>query len=61
MKKKKFHTVSRSKLAIAFYYLQLAVMSPILIPIGVLYCISDFVLTGWGRYKDFYLKKTLHR
>ncbi len=61
MKKKKFHKVNRSKLAIGFYYIQMAVVSPILIPLAIVGVLSDTVIDCWGRYKDWYLAKTLRR
>lgn len=63
MKKKKirFNSISRSNVAVAGYYLQLALMSPILIPAMVLCSISDLIIECWGRYKDWYLAKTLRR
>lgn len=61
MKKKKFHKVSRSKFAIGFYYVQIAVVSPILIPLAIIGVISGTVIDFWGKYKDWYLTKTLHR
>jgi len=61
MKKKKFHKVSRSKLAIGFYYVQMAVVSPILIPLAIIGAIAGYIINFWGKYKDWYLAKTLHR
>lgn len=53
MKKKKIrlNIVSRSKVAVAFYYLQLAVMSPILIPAMLVQIISSAIIECWGNYK----------
>lgn len=61
MKKKKIrlNIVSRSKIAVAFYYLQLAVMSPIIIPAAVVQLISGLIIDCWGNYKNWYLAKTL--
>ena len=61
MKKKKIrlNIVSRSKVAVALYYLQLAVMSPILIPVMLVQIISSAIIEGWGNYKNWYLAKTL--
>lgn len=61
MKKKKIrlNIVTRSKLAIAFYYFQLAVMSPILIPAMLVQIISGSIIEAWGNYKNWYLAKTL--
>lgn len=61
MKKKKIrlNIVSRSKVAVAFYYLQLAVMSPILIPVMLAQIISSAIIDAWGSYNNRYLAKTL--
>lgn len=61
MKKKKIrlNIVTRSKLAIAFYYFQLAVMSPILIPAMLVQIISSSIINAWVNYKNWYLAKTL--
>lgn len=61
MKKKKIrlNIVSRSKVAVALYYLQLAVMSPILIPVMLVQIISSYIIEVWGNYKNWYLAKTL--
>lgn len=61
MKKKKIllNIVSRSKVAVAFYYLQLAVMSPILIPVMFVQIISSAIIDAWGSYENWYLAKTL--
>lgn len=60
MKKKNIVKVKRSKIATAFYYIQLAVVSPILIPIAVVQLAFEGILNGWVTYKNWYLKKTLH-
>lgn len=54
MKKKKIrlNIVSRSKVAVAFYYLQLAVMSPILIPVMLAQIISSAIIDAWGSYNN---------
>ena len=54
MKKKKIrlNIVTRSKVAVAFYYLQLVVMSPILIPTILVQIISDSIIEAWGNYKN---------
>lgn len=59
MKKKKIrlNIVTRSKVAVAFYYLQLAVMSPILIPAMLVQIISSYIIEVWGNYKNWYLAK----
>lgn len=61
MKKKKIrlNIVSRSKVAVAFYYLQLAVISPILIPVMLVQIISSAIIDAWGSYRNWYLAKTL--
>lgn len=61
MKKKKIrlNIVSRSKVAVAFYYLQLAVMSPILIPVMLVQIISGAIIDAWGSYNNWYLAKIL--
>ena len=61
MKKKKIrlNIVSRSKVAVAFYYLQLAVMSPILISVMLVKIISSAIIDAWGSYNNWYLAKTL--
>lgn len=61
MKKKKIrlNIVSRSKVAVAFYYLQLAVMSPILIPVMLVQIISSVIIDAWGSYNNWYIAKTL--
>lgn len=61
MKKKKIrlNIVSRSKVAVAFYYLQLAVMSPILIPVMLVQIISSAIIDAWGSYNNWYLTKTI--
>lgn len=61
MKKKKIrlNVVSRSDIAIAFYYLQLAVVSPIIIPAGLVWLISARIIDCWYNYKNWYLAKTL--
>lgn len=61
MKKKKIrlNIVSRSKVAAAFYYLQLAVMSPILIPVMLVQIISSAIIDALGSYNNWYLAKTL--
>lgn len=61
MKKKKIrlNIVTRSKVAVAFYYLRLAVMSPILIPAMLVQIISSYIIEVWGNYKNWYLAKTL--
>lgn len=61
MKKKKIqlNIVSRSKVAVAFYYLQLAVMSPILISVMLVQIISSAIIDAWGSYRNWYLAKTL--
>ena len=61
MKKKKIrlNIVSRSKVAVALYYLQLAVMSPILIPVMLVQISSSYIIDAWGSYKNWYLAKTL--
>lgn len=61
MKKKKIrlNIVSRSKVAVAFYYLQLAVMSPILIPVMLVQIISSAIIDAWDSYNNWYLAKTI--
>ena len=61
MKKKKIrlNIVTRSKVAVAFYYLQLAVMSPILISVMLVQIISSAIIDAWGSYRNWYLAKTL--
>lgn len=61
MKKKKIrlNIVTRSKVAVAFYYLQLAVMLPILIPVMLVQIISSAIIDAWGSYRNWYLAKTL--
>lgn len=61
MKKKKIrlNIVTRSKAAVVFYYLQLAVMSSILIPAMLMQFVAGIVIEGWSRYKNWYLTKTL--
>lgn len=61
MKKKKIrlNIVSRSKVAVAFYYLQLAIMSLILIPVMLVQIISSAIIDAWGSYRNWYLAKTL--
>lgn len=61
MKKNKIrlNIVSRSKVAVAFYYLQLAVMSPILIPVMLVQIISSAIIDAWGSYNNWYLAKIL--
>lgn len=61
MKKKKIrlNIVSRSKVAVAFYYLQLAVMSPILMPVMLGQIISSAIIDAWGSYNNWYLAKIL--
>lgn len=61
MKKKKIrlNIVSRSKVAVAFYYLQFAVMSPILIPVMLVQIISSAIIDAWGSYNNWYIAKTL--
>lgn len=61
MKKKKIrlNIVSRSKVAVAFYYLQLAVMSLILIPVMLVQIISSAIIDAWVSYNNWYIAKTL--
>lgn len=61
MKKKKIrlNVVSRSDIAIAFYYLQLAVVSPIIIPAVLVWLISGRIIDCWSNYKNWYLSRTL--
>lgn len=58
-KKIRLNIVSRSKVAVAFYYLQLAVISPILIPVMLVQIISSAIIDAWGSYRNWYLAKTL--
>ena len=48
-------------MAIAFYYLQLALVSPVLIPMALIRVLSGAVIDFWSAYKDWYLNKTLRR
>lgn len=59
MKKKLFRKVSRSNIAIFFYYVQLAILAPLLFPMAGISVIADFILKRWSAYKDWYLSKTL--
>lgn len=59
MKKKNFRIVSRSNLSVTCYDIQLAIVSPILIPIALVGLLTNFIIDGWGKYKDWYLEKTL--
>lgn len=63
MKKKKIRikTISRSKIAIAGYYLQLAIMLPILIPFILAGSVSELIIGYWAKYKYWYLSKTTKR
>lgn len=62
MKKKlKFNVVTRSKIAIVFYYVQVAILMPIFIPTLLMNLLSNSVLDLWKYYKDWYLNKTLQR
>ena len=60
MKKKNIVKVKRSKIAAAFYYIQFAVVSPVLIPLAVVQLTAEGILNAWVAYKNWYLKKTLH-
>lgn len=61
MKKKNIIKVKRSKVAQAFFYIQLAVVSPILLPVILIQLMTEAVINTWVGYKNWYLKKTTTR
>lgn len=61
MKKKYIIKVKRSKVAKAFFYIQLAIVSPILLPLIAVHLLTEEVLNVWVGYKNWYLKKTATR
>lgn len=50
-----FRKINRSKLAVCIYYVQVAVLSPILIPIALVYLMSNRLLAIWSCYKEWHL------
>ena len=59
MKKKRIiRTDNRSKIAVCLYFVQLAIVAPILLPLIAVSGLTEYILSKWCNYKDWYLAKT---
>lgn len=59
MKKKRIiRTDNRSKFAVCFYFIQLALVAPILLPLIIVSGLTESILNRWCSYKEWYLAKT---
>lgn len=52
---------AKRKIALALYYTQLALLSPILLPLIVVLGVFEFFLEAWSSYKEWYISKFLDR